>query len=218
MRRIVYLSMFIVLSGVAGLLYYAHTEQSTAVVASRDLPVGTRIQEADLTTRRINPASVGPQVVTTASTAIGQVVAVPILEGQLLDARQIAPSKNAALLASGLQVPAGYRIIGLPVTATTAVGGALKPGDLVDVIAIPNPVKTASLPDVSAATPVRIGENVLVLGLRTEEGNPVDQADHGLNPGNGKLASVLLAIAQNEETTYSAAIADSTFVLTLSTE
>jgi Flp pilus assembly protein CpaB len=218
MRRIVYLSMFIVLSGVAGLLYYAHTEQSTAVVATRDLPVGTRIQETDLTTRRINPASVGPQVVTTASTAIGQVVAVPILEGQLLDARQIAPSKNAALLASGLQVPAGYRIIGLPVTATTAVGGVLKPGDLVDVIAIPNPVKTASLPDVSAATPVRIGENVLVLGLRTEEGNPVDQADHGLNPGNGKPASVLLAIAQNEETTYSAAIADSTFVLTLSTD
>ena len=218
MRRIVYLSMFILLSGVAGLLYYAHTEQSTAVVATRDLPVGTRIQEADLTTRRINPASVGPQVVTTASTAIGQVVAVPILEGQLLDARQIAPSKNAALLASGLQVPAGYRIIGLPVTATTAVGGVLKPGDLVDVIAIPNPVKTASLPDVSAATPVRIGENVLVLGLRTEEGNPVDQADHGLNPGNGKPASVLLAIAQNEETTYSAAIADSTFVLTLSTD
>jgi Flp pilus assembly protein CpaB len=218
MRRIVYLSMFILLSGVAGLLYYAHTEQSTAVVATRDLPVGTRIQEADLTTRRINPASVGSQVVTTASAAIGQVVAVPILEGQLLDARQIAPSKNAALLASGLQVPAGYRIIGLPVTATTAVGGVLKPGDLVDVIAIPNPVKTASLPDVSAATPVRMGENVLVLGLRTEEGNPVDQADHGLNPGNGKPASVLLAIAQNEETTYSAAIADSTFVLTLSTD
>src|SRR5690242_7756950 len=129
MRRIVYLSMFIVLSGVAGLLYYAHTEQSTAVVATRDLPVGTRIQEADLTTRRINPASVGPQVVTTASAAIGQVVAFPILEGQLLDSRQIAPSKNAALLASGLQVPAGYRIIGLPVTATTAVGGVLKPGD-----------------------------------------------------------------------------------------
>jgi Flp pilus assembly protein CpaB len=218
MRRIVYLSMFIVLSGVAGLLYYAHTEQSTAVAATRDLPVGTRIQEADLTTRRINPASVGPQVVTAVSMAIGQVVAFPILEGQLLDARQIAPSKNAALLGSGLQVPAGYRIIGLPVTATTAVGGVLKPGDLVDVIAIPNPVKTASLPDVSAATPVRIGENVLVLGLRTEDGNPVDQADHGLNPGNGKPASVLLAIAQNEETTYSAAIADSTFVLTLSTD
>lgn len=218
MRRIVYLSVFTVLSGVAGLLYYAHTEQSTAVVATRDLAVGTRIQEADLTTRRINPASVGPQVVTTVSTAIGQVVAFPILEGQLLDARQIAPSKNAALLGSGLQVPSGYRIIGLPVTATTAVGGVLKPGDLVDVIAIPNPVKTATLPDVPAATPVRIGENVLVLGLRTEEGNPVDQTDHGLSTGNGKPASVLLAIAQNEETTYSAAIADSTFVLTLSTD
>jgi Flp pilus assembly protein CpaB len=218
MRRIVYLSVFVVLSGIAGLLYYSHTQQSTAVVATRDLPVGTRIQDADLTTRRINPASVGPQVLTTVSAAVGQVVAFPILEGQMLDARQVAPSKNAALLGSGLQLPPGYRIIGLPVTPTTAVGGVLKPGDRVDVIAIPNPAKTAALLDEPQATPVRIGNDVLVLGLRTDQGSQVDQTDHGLNAGNGKPASVLLAIAQNEETTYSAAIADSTFVLTLSTD
>jgi len=218
MRRIVYLSVFIVLSAIAGLLYYSHTEQSTAVVATRDLPVGTRIQDADVTTRRVNPASIGPQVVTSVSATVGQVVAFPILEGQFLDARQIAPSKNAALLGSGLEVPPGYRIIGLPVTATTAVGGVLKPGDRVDVIAIPNPVKTTALLDAPTTTPVRIGNDVLVLGLRTDEGSSVDQAERGLNTGNGKPASVLLAIAQNEETTYSAAIADSTFVLTLSTD
>jgi Flp pilus assembly protein CpaB len=218
MRRIVYLSVFIVLSAIAGLLYYSHTEQSTAVVATRDIPVGTRIQDADVTTRRVNPASIGPQVVISVSAAVGQVVAFPILEGQLLDARQIAPSKNAALLGSGLEVPPGYRIIGLPVTATTAVGGVLKPGDRVDVIAIPNPVKTTALLDQPPTTPVRIGNDVLVLGLRTDEGSSVDQTEHGLNTGNGKPASVLLAIAQNEETTYSAAIADSTFVLTLSTD
>jgi Flp pilus assembly protein CpaB len=218
MRRIVYLSVFVVLSAIAGVFYYSHTQQSTALVATRDLPVGTRIQDADLTTRRVNPASVGAQVLKTSAEAIGQVVAFPILEGQMLDARQVAPSKNAALLGSGLQVPAGYRIIGLPITPTTAVGGVLKPGDLVDVIAIPNPGKATVLADEPPATPVRIGNNVLVLGLRTDQGSPVDQTDHGLNAGNGKPASVLLAIAQNEETTYSAAIADSTFVLTLSTD
>jgi Flp pilus assembly protein CpaB len=218
MRRIVYLSVFTVLSGIAGLLYYAHTQQSTAVIATRDLPVGARIQDTDVTTRRVNPASVGPQVVTSVSAALGQVVAFPILEGQLLDARQIAPSKNAALLGSGLQVPPGDRIIGLPVTPTTAVGGVLKPGDLVDVIAIPNPTKTATLTDQSPAIPVRIGNNVLVLGLRSDDGSPVDQLDRGPNAATGKPASVLLAIGENEETTYAAAIADSTFVLTLSTD
>lgn len=217
MRRIVYLSVFMVLSGIAGLLYYSHTQQSTAVVATRDLAVGTRIQDADLAIRRVNPASVSSQVLTTVDAAVGQVVAFPILAGQLLDARQIAPSKNAALLGSGLQVPQGYRIIGLPVTPTTAVGGVLKPGDLVDVIAIPNPAKAAALVDEPPITPIRIGNDVLVIGLRTDQGTQVDQTDHGLNAGDGKPASVLLAIPQNDETTYSAAIAGSTFVLTLST-
>lgn len=218
MRRIVYLSLFVALSGIAGLLYYADTQQSTAVVATRDLPVGTRIQDADLTVRRVNPASVGPQVLTSVDAAIGQVVAFPVLAGQMIDARTVAPSKNAALLRSGLQLPAGYRIIGLPVTPTTAVGGVLKAGDLVDVIAIPNPAKATATVDEPPSVPIRIGTDVLVLGLRTDQGGQADPADHGLNPDNGKPASVLLAIPQNEETTYSAAIAGSTFVLTLSTE
>jgi Flp pilus assembly protein CpaB len=218
MRRIAYLSVFVALSGIAGLLYYSHTQQSTAVIATRDLPVGTRIQDADLAIRRVNPASVGPQVLTTVDAALGQVVAFPILSGQMLDARQVAPSKNAALIGSGLQVPQGYRIIGLPVSPTTAVGGVLKPGDLVDVIAIPNPAKAAVTLDEPPTIPVRIGSDVLVLGLRTDQGGQVDPSDRGLNASNAKPASVLLAIPQNEETVYSAAIAGSTFVLTLSTE
>ena len=64
----------------------------------------------------------------------------------------------------------------------------------------------------------RLGHDVLVLGLRTDQGSQVDQTDHGLNAGNSKPASVLLAIPQSEETTYAAASADSTFVLTLSTD
>jgi pilus assembly protein CpaB len=218
MRRIVYLSVFLVLSGIAGLVYYSHTRQATALVATRDLTVGTRIQDSDVSVREVNPASLGPQVLTTAAQAIGQVVAFPILEGQFLDARQVAPLKNAALLGSGLEVPEGYRIIGLPIAPTTAVGGVLKPGDLVDVMAIPNPTKAAALADESPPPPVMIGKDVLVLGLRTDQGSQVDQTDHGLSLGNSKPASVLLAIPQTEETTYSAAIADSTFVLALSTD
>jgi pilus assembly protein CpaB len=213
-----YLGVFIILSTIAGLLYYSHTRQSTALVATRDLTVGTRIQDSDITVRRINPGSVPAGVLGASDQAIGQVVSSPILEGQFLDARQVAPSRNASLLGAGLDVPAGYRIIGVPIAPAAAVGGVLKPGDRVDVMAIPNPTRTANQVDESAPVPVMIGKNVLVIGLRTDQGTPVDQADHGLNVGNTKPASVLLAIAQTEEFAYSSAIASSSFVLALSTD
>jgi len=218
MRRSLYLAVFITLSGIAGLFYYSHTRQATALVASHDLTVGTRIQDSDVTVRQVNPASVVGNVLRSPDQAIGQILSFPVLEGQFLDAREVAPTRNASLLGSGLDVPTGYRIIGLPIAPSAAVGGALKPGDRVDVMAIPNPSKLASLVDESAPAPIMIGKDVLVIGLRTDQGTDVDGLDHGVNVGNGKPATVLLAIPEIEESTYSAAIAADSFVLALSTD
>src|SRR5438067_1311673 len=217
MRRSVYLVICILLSGIAGFFYYSQTRQATAVVAARDLTVGTRIQDSDVSLRQINPASVSHEVMKTLDQVVGQVVAVPILEGQFLDARQVAPARNAAMLGSGLDMPSGYRIIGLPIAPAAAVGGALKPGDRVDVMAIAGGTKATTLADQPLATPMLLGRDVLVIGLRTEQGTGVDQAEPGLNPA-AKPASILLAIPQTDEEAYSAAIANSTFVLTLSTD
>ena len=218
MRRSIYLAVFVLLSAVAGLFYYSHTRESTALIATRDLSVGTRIQDSDVAVRQINPASVPSGVLKVSDKAIGQVVSSPILEGQFVDARQVAPSRNASLLGTGLNVPAGYRIIGLPIAPAAAVGGVLKPGDRVDVMAIPNLSKAATLVDEPGPAPVMLGRNVLVIALRTEQGTQVDQADHGLSVGSSKPGSVLLAIAQADEAIYSAAIASSSFILALSTD
>lgn len=216
MRRSIYLSTFVILSAIAGWLYYNHTRQSSALVATHDLQVGTMIKDADVTTRTVNPTSLAGQVLRSPEQAIGQIVNSPILEGSFVDAREIAPTKNAALLTSGLSVPLGDRIIGLPVTPAAAVGGVLKAGDLVDVMAIPGSSKTSALSDQAPPAPVLLGKNVLVVGMRTDQGTSVDASDHGLNAGFSRPASILLAIPQIDEATYSAAIADSTFVLTLS--
>jgi len=218
MRRSLYLVIFVLLSGVAGFFYYSQTRQATAVIAARDLTVGTRIQDADVSLRRINPASVNHEVLKTVDQAVGQVVSVPILEGQFVDTRQVAPAKNAAMLGSGLEMRAGYRIIGLPVAPAAAVGGVLKPGDRVDVMAVASVTKATTLADQPLPAPIMLGKDVLVIGLRTEQGTPVDQVEHGINTGGSKLASILLAIPQTDEEIYSAAIASSTFVLTLSTD
>ena len=218
MRRSIYLTVFVVLSAIAGLFYYSQTRQSTAVVATHDLPVGTRIQDADVALRSVNPSSVGIEVLRSVDQAVGQLVAYPVLQGQFIQPRQVAASKNAALLSAGLDVPAGYRIIALPIAPATAVGGVLKPGDQVDVMAIANPSKVATLADQAAPAPIVIGRNVLVLGLRSDQGTAIDQNDRGLSLSTVKPGSVLVAVPESEETTYSTAIANSTFVLALSTD
>ena len=76
----------------------------------------------------------------------------------------------------------------------------------------PTPIQAGAIPH------ALLGKDVLVVGLRTEQGTPVDQVEHGINTGGSKLASILLAIPQTDEEIYSAAIASSTFVLTLSTD
>lgn len=217
MRRSLYLAVFVALSAIAGLFYYSHTREATALVANHDLTVGTRIQDSDIGVRQVNPGSIGGSVLRSADQAVGQIVSFPILEGQFVDAREVAPTKNATLLGSGLDIPPGYRIIGVPIAPAAAVGGVLKPGDRVDVMAIPNPSRQLSPGDQSASAPVMIGKNILVIGIRTEQGTEVDQADHGVNIGS-KPASVLLAIAETEETTYAAAVVAASFVLALSTD
>lgn len=217
MRRTVYLSVFILLSAAAGFFYYSHTRETTALVATHDLTVGSTIQNADINIRSVNPGSVSNQVLRSSEQAVGQVVAYPILAGDFVDARQIAPTKNARLVAGGIELPPGYRIIGVPVTPAAAVGGTLKAGDTVDVLAVANAIKSGPI-DEPAASPVLLGKDVTVVGLRTDQGTVVDPSDHGLVAGTSRPSTVLLAIPQIDEATYSAAIVDSTFVLTLSTD
>jgi Flp pilus assembly protein CpaB len=217
MRRTIYFSIFVVLSVIAGAVYYNHTREAPALVATHDLSVGTRIQSADVALRSVNPASLEGAVLRNADQAVGQTVSSPIFQGQFVDARQLAASSNAAMLAAGLQLPQGDRIIGLPITPAAAVGGALKPGDLVDVLAIPNPAKEASLLDQPVSPPTVLGKDVLVVGLRTDDGAAVVQTGATDGSNAGKAGSVLLAIPAGDEITYSGAMATSTFVLTLST-
>ena len=218
MTRTICLAVFLALSAIAGYFYYANTEQAGVLVATHDLKVGAQLQDTDVAVRRVNPASTGTDAFRVPEQVIGQYVAFPVLKGQFLDPRQLVAAKNADLVGVGLRVPAGARIIGLPVTPATAVGGALKPGDLVDVIAIPAQLKAGLTADEHAPPNQTIGRDVLVVGLRTEQGTAFDRADPTINATGTKPSSVLLAIPESDEGRYSGAMSTSTFLLALSTD
>lgn len=214
MLRVIYLTVCLVLSAAAGLFYYSQTRQTTAVVAAADLKVGHQIQDSDLVIRDVNPASMPDGIVHGSQQAVGQFVAVPVLQGQFIQVRQITPSRGGQLLKAGLDIPAGFRIVSLPVSPSIAVGGTLRAGDFVDVIATPTAVKTG--PGEEAAwAPEVIGRHVLVLGLRTDQGTEPEPGESALNPNSNKAASMLLAIPAPDEARYSLAVSTSSFFFAL---
>lgn len=219
MLRFLYLSAFVILSAIAGVFYYSQTRLVPVAVAANTLKVGAQVEESDVTIRRVNPASVPTGILTRTDQAVGRFVSFPVLQGQFIDARQLASTHNAELLQGGLNVPKGFRIISLPVVPAAAVGGVLRAGDLVDVIAVPNTTKSVSGPE-EPGVPNVIGRRVLVLGLRTEQGIELEQKNtsKGITFASNKANSILLAIPAIDETRYSTAIATSTFFFALATD
>src|SRR6202022_3181272 len=135
MVRVVYLGIFVVLALAAGGIYYASTRETTVLVARGDLRVGTLITESSVMTRRVHPGDVPQGSATHTAGVVGRFVSWPILDGQFIPIRALARDR-ASLIAGGLSVPPGYRALSLAVTATDAAGGVLRPGDLVDVVAV----------------------------------------------------------------------------------
>lgn len=215
MIRAVYLGIFLVLSLAAGSLYYLNTRDVAVVVAKGDLQVGSVVSDAVLTVKRVHPSAIPPGSAQTVGEVDGKFVAWPILDGQYIPTRALTADRTS-LIAGGLQVPVGYHALSIPVSPSEAVGGVLRPGDFVDVLA----VAKNQAPGASPAPATMLGKRVLVLGLRTDQGQALDSGGgsssvRGLNFANNKIASVVLAVAPEDESRYAAATATSTFTVVL---
>jgi hypothetical protein len=75
-------------------------------------------------------------------------------------------------------------------------------------------------PGASPPPATMLGRQVLVLGLRTDQGQALDSGTgagsvRGLNFSGSRVASVVLAVAEIDEASYASAAATSTFTVTL---
>lgn len=105
------------------------------LVATKDLAAGTTVKPGDVDVRQVHEPAAG--AVTDMSTAVGRVVAVPVLAGSPVLERHLAPPGRHG---PGALVPRGMRAV----QVTVHPEWRLPPGSVVDVLATGEPPGTVA--------------------------------------------------------------------------
>ena len=190
-------------------LYLAATQRTDVVVMSRDIEVPRPLTPEDLEVRVVSAELAPADAAQRIDDVIGLVPRAPLLRGQIVLTRAVA--SELPDFRSGLVLRSGLRAIAIPVSAVSAIGGAIVPGSRVDVLAVP----------VLGRAPAGRGTELLstaatVLDVRGESGAafvPHDAKPYGV--ANERIASVVIAISAADEVRFADRIVTSTFVLTL---
>lgn len=140
------------------------------LVANKDIPRGAVIAADSMDSSVIPEQYRQPQAVSSADRAIGMVAVVPISKGEQISLNKLVQPRQLGGLAEG--TPVGKRAITIAVDSISAVGGLVKPGDYVDVIAlVPVPVQTADGKQVNQMAVMPLFQNILVLAVGQDTGS-----------------------------------------------
>jgi Flp pilus assembly protein CpaB len=222
-RRTPYIVIFLI-AGLAAAGVFVFAQPRTDIVRARiDIPQLTQITADMLETIRVAPADAPGNAARSADEVVGQYAALPILAGQTVDRRALERTPGERALGFGAPLAAGQVAFALPVDPSQAVGAALAPGARVDVIAVPNTLKTGVSAGAASSPPTAnvLGQGYLILALRTADGQALTTG--GGRSGSGtvplvapKLGSVVIAIPADREAEFATAALSSTFFLALS--
>jgi len=110
------------------------TVMKAAVVASKDIPPGVKLKSEDLTTKEFPSQTIPMDCPATPNLIVGREVKNQILKDEVVTEAKLLP----IIVASGLPtlIPVGMRGVTVRVNDIIGVGGFVKPGDYVDIIAI----------------------------------------------------------------------------------
>lgn len=203
------LALALVAGTVAGALYFLATQRVSMVVAAHDVAEIRPLTARDLDVRSVPPDALPTGALSNVDDAIGRVPVTPLWQGQPLVAQALAD--DAAVFHTGLTLRPGERAIAIPVSAVSAVGGAISPGARVDVIAVPVIGRAPA-----GRTVELVASDALVLDVRAESGAPYVPRTREASFAVERIGSVIIAISPADEIRFADRIATSTFVLAFS--
>lgn len=102
------------------------------LVAKKDIPRLTRIDETLVVLRRVPKEFKQPGALDAVKDAMNQVTTAPILKGeQILGTKLVSPGVDTGL---AIKVPKGMRAVTVATSPVSGVAGLIKPGNYVDVL------------------------------------------------------------------------------------
>ena len=217
-NRGAYVAIFVAARLVAAGVYYVAQPRAEAVRARDDIAVLTPITADMVEVVSVSPGGASTDAAQSIDDVVGQFAAMPILAGQLVDRRAVESSPGARTFGFGAPLPAGYVAFAIAVEPGQAVGGALTPGAVVDVIAVPNSLKTLPADIESVPEAEVLGERVIVLALRSVEGRAMTDPSDGTQSATAlppRLGSVVVAVPADELPAFASASLTSTRYLAL---
>jgi Flp pilus assembly protein CpaB len=225
MKRYLYLGCAVLLAGIAAVLVLRAQHTVPVVFATHDVAAGQQISTDDVELRSVHDDGAPAGALRDADAASGRYAALPLTAGEPVLDRAVTRQRSGGALSHQFAIPSGYVAIAVPVQPAGAVGGMLQAGDRVDVYATPLSRQGSgaglTTTDAGAGTSL-LGRDVLVLELRSDQGQSMQPKDsgggtvHGLNFGGGKLGSVVLAVPTAEVQRYAVATSADSIYLALS--
>jgi pilus assembly protein CpaB len=177
------------------------SEQVSILVAAKDLPKGAMLDKDSVAAMIISNQYVQPQAATSLDRVSGMIAAVPISRGEqitlnkFISAREVTSSGNSLAMVT----PIGKRAVTIPIDSISAVGGMIRPGDYVDVVAMLTvPALNAQGKKVTQVTSVSLFQNVLVLAIgqdiSTVTQQPAVESRYKKEERKVEAASITLAL------------------------
>lgn len=146
-------------------------EQVPVLVATKDLAKGTAIDKDSVGVIIVPTQQVQPQAATSLDRVAGMIAVVPLSKGEQITLNKLMSVKEATGAGGSLAMstPIGKRAVTISVDSISAVGGMIRPGDYVDVVAMVTvPVTTPEGKQASQAAVVPLFQNTLVLAVGQE--------------------------------------------------
>ncbi len=176
-------------------------EQVPVLVATKDIPKGTAIAKDSVGVTIIPAQHVQPQAATSLDRVAGMVAVVPVSKGEQITLNKLMSVKEAVGGGTlAMSTPIGKRAVTISVDSISAVGGMIRPGDYVDVVAMVTvPVTTPEGKQASQAAVVPLFQNTLILAVGQETA-ALPQAGEGRAKKEEKRGgdSITLALSPQE--------------------
>ncbi len=145
-------------------------QQRQIIVASEDIPARVVITAAMLAHVQRRASEVEPDAIVDSAKAIGTYSLITIPSGSTITSSKVGRPQDVAL---SVVLKPGMRAISIAVDRVKDVAGLIKPGDRVDVIAVPGRVGS----ETPVATTILRGALVLALGAQLESSAPASATD-----------------------------------------